>query len=107
MDLTERQWRLIAPLLPKPKFHRDGRGRSWRDPRDVMNGVLWIRRTGAPWYDLLPRYPPYQTFHRTAAVTDLHLKHCRAVPRFPGSRSKGARGLQVPVRGSHGLSHSL
>ena len=64
MDLTERQWRLIAPLLPKPKVRRDGRGRPWRDPRDVMNGVLWIMRTGAPWYDLPPRYPPYQTCHR-------------------------------------------
>jgi transposase len=64
MDLTERQWRLIAPLLPKPKVRRDGRGRPWRDPRDVMNGVLWIMRTGAPWSDLPPRYPPYQTCHR-------------------------------------------
>jgi len=63
-DLTERQWQLIEPLLPKPKVRRDRRGRPWRDPRDVMNGVLWIMRTGAPWHDMPDRYPSYQTCHR-------------------------------------------
>ena len=28
------------------------------------NSILWILRTGAPWKDLSPRYPPYQTCHR-------------------------------------------
>jgi transposase len=64
MDLTEPQWRVIGPLLPKPKVRQDKRGRPWRDPRDVLNGILWIMRTGAPWHDLPPRYPPYQTCHR-------------------------------------------
>jgi len=39
-------------------------GRPWRDPRDVLNGILWILRTGAAWADLPRRYPPYQTCHR-------------------------------------------
>ena len=64
MDLLERQWKLLAPLLPKPRIRRDRRGRPWRDPRDVLNGILWIMRTGAPWHDLPARYPPYQTCHR-------------------------------------------
>ena len=64
MDLTEEQWKVVAPLLPKPKLRKDGRGRPWRDPRDVLNGILWILRTGAPWADLPGRYPPYQTCHR-------------------------------------------
>ena len=42
----------------------DGRGRPWSDRRKVLNGVLWILRTGAPWQDLPPRYGPYQTAHR-------------------------------------------
>ena len=63
-DLSERQWQLLAPLLPKPKIRRDKRGRPWRDPRDVVNGILWVMRTGAPWPDLPPRYPSYQTCHR-------------------------------------------
>ena len=39
-------------------------GRPYRDPRDVLNAVLWVLRTGAPWSDLPSRYPPYQTCHR-------------------------------------------
>jgi hypothetical protein len=64
MDLTDSQWEHVGPLLPKPRLRKDGRGRPWRDPRDVLNGILWVLRTGAPWKDLPPRYPSYQTCHR-------------------------------------------
>lgn len=64
MDLTNEQWNVVDPLIPKPRLRRDGRGRPWRDPRDVLNGILWVLRTGAPWKDLPKRYPPYQTCHR-------------------------------------------
>jgi transposase len=64
MDLTEPQWKLLAPHFPPQEMRSDRRGRPFRDPRDVLNGVLWILRTGAPWKDLPDRYPPYQTCHR-------------------------------------------
>ena len=64
MDLTDAQWAILEPLLPKPRLRRDRRGRPWRDPRDVLNGILWVLRTGAPWKDLPDRYPSYQTCHR-------------------------------------------
>lgn len=64
MDITEDQWAFLEPILPKPKTRKDGKGRRWRDPRDVLNGILWVLRTGAPWADLPRRYPPYQTCHR-------------------------------------------
>ncbi len=64
MDLTDEQWEILEPLIPKPPRREDGRGRPWKDPRDVLNGILWILRTGAPWKDLPERYPPYQTCHR-------------------------------------------
>jgi transposase len=54
MDLTDKQWALIEPLF-ETKRRADGRGRPWRDPRDVLNGVLWVLRTGAPWKDLPDR----------------------------------------------------
>ena len=63
MDLTDAQWTRLAPIVPKPRTRPDGRGRPWRDPRDVLNGILWVMRTGAPWKDLPDRYPPYQTCH--------------------------------------------
>lgn len=64
MDLTDRQWEIVAPLLPKPRVRKDKRGRPWRDPRDVLNGILWILRTGAQWVDLPARYPSKSTCHR-------------------------------------------
>src|SRR5262245_32241234 len=63
MDLTDAQWAVLEPTF-RPRRRPDGRGRPWTDPRAVMNGVLWVLRTGAPWHDLPSRYPPYQTCHR-------------------------------------------
>ena len=63
MDLTDQQWTIVEPLFEE-KRRPDGRGRPWRDARAVLNGVLWVLRTGAPWHDLPDRYPPYQTCHR-------------------------------------------
>ncbi len=61
MDLTNKQWEFISPYLPK-RIYRIGRPR--KDDREILNGILWILRTGAPWKDLPDRYPPYQTCHR-------------------------------------------
>ncbi len=37
--------------------------RSWRDHRQVLNGILWKLRTGAPWRDLPARYGPWRTVY--------------------------------------------
>jgi len=63
-ELNDKQWEIIEPLLPKPSKRDDGKGRPRRDDRDVLNGILWILRSGARWQDLPPRFPPYQTCHR-------------------------------------------
>jgi transposase len=63
-DLTDEQWDLIGRFFPEPVRRADGRGRPWRENRAVLNGILWILRTGAPWADLPDRYPSYQTCHR-------------------------------------------
>src|SRR5690606_1395956 len=49
------------PALPR---RPDSRGRPWRDSREVLNGILWVLRTGAQWSEMPGRYPPYQTCHR-------------------------------------------
>jgi transposase len=45
----------------------DGAGRPWRDHRQVVNGVLWRLRTGAPWRDLPSPSGYWQTVHRRFA----------------------------------------
>lgn len=64
MDLTDEQWAVLDPLMGEMPRRADGRGRPWRSSREVLNGILWILRTGAQWADLPGRYPPYQTCHR-------------------------------------------
>lgn len=64
MDLTDAYWRRIEPLLPKPRRRPDGSGRPWRDPRDVLNGILWVMRTGARCHEMPAHYPPRSTCHR-------------------------------------------
>jgi len=63
-ELTDEQWVIIAPLIPEPPRREDGRGRPWKDSREVMNGILWVLRSGARWDDLPERFPPYQICHR-------------------------------------------
>jgi transposase len=57
-ELTEKEWQRLAPLLPC-----SGRGRRWRDHRQVLNGLCWRARTGAPWRDVPARYGPWQTLY--------------------------------------------
>lgn len=57
-ELTDRQWERLRPLLPPQKAWT---GRPAKDHRLVLNGILWIDRTGAPWRDLPEHYGPWQT----------------------------------------------
>jgi len=58
-DLTDEQWQRIAPYLPPERSGK--RGHPYNNHRTVINGILWIDRTGAPWRDLPERYGPWQT----------------------------------------------
>lgn len=57
-DLTNTQWERLQPLLPpqKPKT-----GHPAHDHRTILNGMLWILRTGALWRVLPSRYGPWST----------------------------------------------
>lgn len=46
--LTDEQWSLIADVFARPK----GNGRPPKDPRQMLEGILWVLRTGAPWRDV-------------------------------------------------------
>ena len=55
--LTDREWELIQDLFPPPARM----GRPPRDRRQIVNAILWILRTGAPWRDLPPELGPWAT----------------------------------------------
>jgi transposase len=63
-ELTTLKWERIQRLLPDLS-HKGGPGRPWLPHRRLINGILWILHTGAPWRDLPERYGPWKTvFHR-------------------------------------------
>ena len=64
MQLTDEQWSVVEPLIPIPTPRKDGKGRPRVAARSVLEGMLWILWTGAPWKSLPSEYPPYQTCHR-------------------------------------------
>ena len=54
--LTDYEWTAIKPMLPnKP------RGVPRVNDRRVLNGILWVLRSGAPWRDLPDSFGPYTT----------------------------------------------
>jgi len=55
--LTDDQWAVIEPLVPKPNHM----GRPPRDAREMMDALMWLLRTGAPWRDLPDWFGPWQT----------------------------------------------
>jgi transposase len=77
--LTAEQWATIALLLPSEKPGCKG-GRPRRSNREVLDGILWILRTGARWQDLHQRYPSACTCWRRLkrwAEEDLWLESWR------------------------------
>lgn len=117
---------LIADLMPDAG--RQGGG-SWRDHRQVMNGLMWKLATGAQWRDLPDRFGPWQTIYErfsrwrrewlferlldrlrlklnTAGLIDLDL-WCIDSTSVRASRSAAGarkRGIEEPDHGALGLS---
>ena len=56
-DLTDAQWAVLEPLLPRGK--KPGRPPVW-SRRRLIDGIRWRVRTGAPWRDVPARYGPWQ-----------------------------------------------
>ncbi len=68
-----------------------GPGGQWRNHRQVIDGILWQLRTGAPWRDVPERYGPWKTLHErlrrwTAGGTwDRILEHVQTLQADAGS----------------------
>src|SRR5438445_6718895 len=58
-DLTDEQWKILEPLLPKSKK----RGRHPADRRRILNGLFYLVRAGCPWRLLPKEYGPWETVY--------------------------------------------
>jgi putative transposase len=108
-DLTDAQFALVEPFLPKPKKM----GRPPADRRAVLNAILYLVRTGCQWRLLPHDFPPWSTVHtwyrrwRTDGTWDkihgaLHKAARLRAGRDPSPRSSAADSQSVKTAGQGG-----
>src|SRR5215211_6740061 len=59
-DLSDAEWLCIEPYLPTPKA--PGRPRV-HSPREILNAIYYIVRSGCAWRLLPHEFPPWKTIH--------------------------------------------
>jgi transposase len=59
-DLTDREWALLAPMIPAPK---PGGRPATHDRRELVNAMLYWLRAGCAWRLLPHDFPPWQTVY--------------------------------------------
>ena len=60
-ELTKEQWERVKAVLPPERTGK--RGRPRKDDRKMLNGMLWIARSGAQWRELPEAYGPWQSVY--------------------------------------------
>jgi transposase len=59
--ISDEEWERVKDLLPPDKLEKQGR--PPKPNRDMLNAILWIARSGAPWRDLPERYGSWKTVY--------------------------------------------
>jgi transposase len=59
-DLTDEQWAALESLLPVRR--KKGRPPKWTK-RQLIDGIRWRTRAGAPWRDVPPQYGTWQSVY--------------------------------------------
>lgn len=59
-EISDNDWERIKDLLPP---ENTGEGRPSKPNRDMLNGMLWIAKTGSAWRDLPERFGSWQTVY--------------------------------------------
>jgi len=60
-ELTDFEWERISKYFPDKEAGTPGR--PPKPSRPILNGILWIARSGAPWRDLPERFGPWETVY--------------------------------------------
>ena len=112
-DLTDEQFALVEPFLPKPK----PTGRPLADLREVLNAIFYLVRTGCQWRLLPHDFPNWSTVHTWyrhwrqdgtwQRINEALRQQVRsAAGRHPSPRSSAADSQSVkttPQGGEHGF----
>src|SRR3954464_4324818 len=103
-DLTDAQWAILEPLLPKPK--PVGRPRK-NGLRQVVNAILYRNRNGCTWRALPHDFPPWRAVYNDfirwrddgtwAALNDA-LRAGTPPPRRGASRARRSRRPRSAAR---------
>ena len=86
-DVTDAQWDILYPLLPKHTWTPGSRGRPPRPLRRVVNGILYVNKTGCQWRMLPKDFGPWETVYgyfrrwRRAGVWERVMTELRQVER--------------------------
>ena len=60
-EMTDEQWDRIKDMVPPERS--GGKGRPAKDNRMMINAIIWILKTGAPWRDLPERYGSWNSVY--------------------------------------------
>jgi transposase len=60
-ELTDEQWEQLKDMLPAERKPQGGR--PAKNNRQMLNAMLWVVRSGAPWRDLPEYYGPWQSVY--------------------------------------------
>ena len=100
-DLTDEQYALIEPLLPAAKSNKVTGGRPRKvDLRNIVNGILYLVRSGCQWRMLPRSFGPWSTVHdyyrnwrRDGTWRRMHDKLREKVRRADGRKPTPSAGI--------------
>ena len=96
-DLTDAEWEIVSSIINEADPYTTGRPRK-SDPREILNAIYYLNKTGCPWRYLPNYFPDYKLVNyyynkwthngifekiNTALRQELRLKKA-ATPIYPG-----------------------
>jgi putative transposase len=90
-DLTDEQWGLIRDLIPEARHHPNLQQPLYAR-REIVNGILYVLRTGCQWRHLPHDFPRWQSVYhyfyvwKPSALLDEILNRLRVVARTAAGR---------------------